>query len=83
MAVIEVALFTVNDAFALLNLTAVAPVKFVPIIATEVPPDAYHWWEKSRSQSGPMRHVRRDPNPSRFLPGWSRRHPRLPRGARA
>jgi hypothetical protein len=41
VAVIEVALFTLNDnAFAPPNLTAVAPVKLVPVIATEVPPRA-------------------------------------------
>jgi hypothetical protein len=40
VAVIEVALFTVNVAFATPNLTPVAPVKLVPVIATEVPPDA-------------------------------------------
>ena len=39
VAVICVALFTVNDAAAtLLNVTAVAPVKLVPVIVTEVPP---------------------------------------------
>jgi hypothetical protein len=39
VAVIEVALFTVYEAAAVLpNFTAVAPVKPVPVIATEVPP---------------------------------------------
>ena len=38
-AVICVALFTVNDAAAVPpKLTAVAPVKFVPVIVTLVPP---------------------------------------------
>ena len=36
-AVIAVAEVTVNVALTLLNLTAVAPVKFVPLIATLVP----------------------------------------------
>ena len=40
-AVIEVALLTVNDAAAVApNFTAVAPVKFEPVIVTEVPPAA-------------------------------------------
>jgi uncharacterized membrane protein len=39
VAVIEVALFTVKlAAFAFPNLTAVAPVKLVPVIVTVVPP---------------------------------------------
>jgi len=39
VAVIEMALFTVYEAAAVLpNFTAVAPVKPVPVIATEVPP---------------------------------------------
>ena len=40
-AVIEVALLTVKlVAFKLPNSTAVAPVRFVPEIVTEVPPEA-------------------------------------------
>ena len=39
VAVIEVELLTVNDvALVLPNLTAVAPVKLVPVMATPVPP---------------------------------------------
>ena len=39
VAVIEVALFTVYEVAAVLpNFTAVAPVKLVPVIVTEVPP---------------------------------------------
>jgi hypothetical protein len=39
VAVIEVALFTVYEVAAVLpNITAVAPVKPVPVIVTEVPP---------------------------------------------
>ena len=39
VAVIEVALLTVNEVAAVLpNLTAVAPVKLVPVMATLVPP---------------------------------------------
>jgi len=39
VAVIDVALFTVKlVAFVAPNFTAVAPVKFVPVIATLVPP---------------------------------------------
>jgi hypothetical protein len=39
VAVIEVALLTVNDVAAVLpNLTVVAPVKVVPVIVTLVPP---------------------------------------------
>jgi hypothetical protein len=37
VAVICVAEFTVNVAARLLNVTAVAPVKFVPVIVTTVP----------------------------------------------
>jgi hypothetical protein len=37
VAVIRVALFTVKDAATLLNVTEVAPVKFDPLILTEVP----------------------------------------------
>ena len=41
IAVIEVALLTVYEVAGVLpNLTAVAPVKPVPVIATEVPPAA-------------------------------------------
>ena len=41
VAVIDVALFTVNDeALAPPNFTAVAPVKLVPDRATDVPPAA-------------------------------------------
>jgi hypothetical protein len=41
VAVIEVALLTVNEVALLLpNLTAVAPVKLVPVIVTLVPPEA-------------------------------------------
>ena len=41
VAVMEVALLTVNDvAFAAPNFTAVAPVKFVPVRVTDVPPAA-------------------------------------------
>ena len=41
VAVICVALFTVNLlALVAPNLTAVAPVKFVPVMTTEVPPVA-------------------------------------------
>src|SRR5207244_11510689 len=40
VAVIELELLTVNEvALALPNLTAVAPVKLVPVIVTLVPPD--------------------------------------------
>ena len=39
LAVIEVALLTLNEAaFAPPNLTAVAPVRLVPVMVTEVPP---------------------------------------------
>jgi hypothetical protein len=37
VAVIRVALFTVKDAATLLNVTEVAPVKFDPLILTDVP----------------------------------------------
>ena len=38
VAVISVALTIVNVASAVPNLTSVAPVKFCPVIVTEVPP---------------------------------------------
>jgi len=38
VAVIDVALLTVYEALVAPNLTAVAPVKLVPVIATLVPP---------------------------------------------
>ena len=38
VAVIEVALLTVNDTEAVPNFTAVVPVKLVPVIVTLVPP---------------------------------------------
>ena len=39
VAVMEVALLTVNDvALVAPNFTAVAPVKFVPVMVTDVPP---------------------------------------------
>ena len=41
VAVIEVALLTVNEVAAVApNFTAVAPVKLVPVMVTEVPPAA-------------------------------------------
>ena len=44
MAVIVVALTTVNPVAALApNFTAVAPVKLVPVIVTELPPAAGPW----------------------------------------
>ena len=38
VAVIDVAVFPVMDAVEPPNFTAVAPVKFVPVIVTAVPP---------------------------------------------
>jgi hypothetical protein len=52
-AVIDVAEFTVTLALAAPNLTAVAPVKPVPVIVTVVPPLGEPWFGSTFVTVGP------------------------------
>jgi hypothetical protein len=66
VAVICVLLLTVNVAFVPLNLTLVAPVKFVPAIVTEVPTGPFVGFERGDRRSARRhREVRLRSLPSR------------------